>query len=62
MRKIDTSKLSADECWSVQINGLLHCETCKFTKLTACTGKEIRKTGKNSKGHVVGKKGIFESI
>jgi hypothetical protein len=58
MKKIDTSKLSADECWSVQINGLIFCEDCKFTGLTACRGKEIRKTGKNKKGYTIGKYGM----
>lgn len=58
MRKIDTSKLS-DECWSVQINGLIHCETCKFTGLTACMGQNIRKTGKNSKGYTIGRHGLL---
>lgn len=41
MRVNDISKLSNDECWAVQINGLRHCETCKFTGLIACVGKEI---------------------
>ncbi len=59
MKKIDTSKLSNDECWSVQINGLDHCETCKFTGLTACNGKDIRRTGKNKKGYTIGRKGII---
>lgn len=57
MRKIDTSKLS-DECWAVQINGLSHCENCKFTGLTACVGQHIRKTGKNKKGYTIGRNGI----
>jgi hypothetical protein len=57
MKKIDTSKLS-DECWSVQINGLNHCENCKFTGLTACAGKDIRRTGRNKLGYVIGKAGI----
>ncbi len=57
MKKIDTSKLS-DECWSVQINGLNHCETCKFTGLTACVGKDIRRTGRNKLGYIIGKTGI----
>lgn len=60
MRTIDTSKLSNDECWAVQINGLRHCETCKFTGLTACVGKEIKKTGKNKKGYTIGEFGLSE--
>jgi len=59
MRRIDTSKLSRDECWPVQINGTDHCENCKFTGLSACVGKEIRKTGKNKKGYKIGRKGII---
>ena len=58
MRHIDTSMLSTDECWSVQINGLSFCEDCKFTDLTACVGKNIRRTGKNSKGYKIGRYGI----
>lgn len=60
MRRVDTSKLSSDECWSVQINGLIHCENCKFVGLTACMGQNIRKTGKNSKGYIIGRYGIAE--
>jgi hypothetical protein len=60
MRKIDTSKLSNDECWAVQINGLQQCETCKFTGLTACVGQEIKKTGINKKGFTIGKYGLTE--
>ncbi|MBN1952800.1 MAG: hypothetical protein JW801_16475 [Bacteroidales bacterium] len=58
MRRIDTSLLTSDECWAVQISGLQHCESCKFVGLTACMGQNIRKTGKNNKGVVVGIKGI----
>lgn len=58
MRKIDTSKLSTDECWGVQINGLKHCENCKWTGISACEGKNIVKTGINSKGYVIGMYGM----
>ncbi len=61
MRKIDTAKLSDDECWSVQINGLSFCEDCKFTGLTACVGQEIKRTGKNKKGYKIGRYGIEKS-
>ncbi|MBN2682350.1 MAG: hypothetical protein JXR58_07565 [Bacteroidales bacterium] len=60
MRKIDTSKLSTDECWGVQINGLKHCENCKWTGISACEGKNIVKTGYNSKGYKVGLYGIVD--
>jgi hypothetical protein len=60
MRKIDTSKLSDEECWAVQINGLQHCETCKFTGLSAFVGKEIKRTGKNKKGYSIGEYGLSE--
>ena len=58
MKKIRTSLLSDNECWSVQINGLKFCEDCKFTGLTACVGQNIKRTGRNSKGYKVGKDGI----
>lgn len=58
MKRIDTSRLSNNECWAVQINGLGHCENCKFVDLTACIGQEIRKTGKNNKGIKIGKNGL----
>ena len=60
MKQINTSRLSGEECWSVQINGTSFCESCKFTGLTACMGKEIRKTGFNKKGHKIGRHGIIE--
>ncbi len=58
MRTIDTTKLSSDECWGVQINGLKHCENCKWTGISACEGKNIVKTGYNSKGYKIGFYGI----
>lgn len=58
MRNIDTSKLSIDECWGVQINGLKHCQNCKWTGISACEGKVIVKTGRNSKGYKIGWEGI----
>jgi hypothetical protein len=60
MRQIDTSKLSEDECWGVQINGLQHCQdNCKWVGISACEGQNIRKTGYNSKGYRVGDHGII---
>ena len=38
------------ECWSVQLFGLEYCETCQFRDTPKCGGKDIRRTGKNSKG------------
>ncbi|MCK4677334.1 MAG: hypothetical protein KAT48_04310 [Bacteroidales bacterium] len=60
MRKIDTTKLSNDECWGIQINGTLHCQNCKWTGLSACVGKNIILTGRNSKGYLIGEDGIVE--
>jgi len=60
MRSINTEKLSEDECWGVQINGLKHCETCKWTGISACEGKNILKTGYNSKGYKIGLNSIDE--
>jgi hypothetical protein len=59
MRKIDTSKLS-DECWGVQINGLQHCQNCKWIGISACAGQDIRLTGYNAKGYQIGSGGIIE--
>ena len=42
-----------DECWTVQFQGLKACETCPLKDTDDCGGKEIRKTGKNSKGYKV---------
>jgi len=60
MKLIDTSKLSSDECWGVQINGLIHCKNCKWTGISACEGKNIVKTGYNSKGWKIGEFGITD--
>ena len=59
MRRIDTSFLSSEECWGVQINGTLHCSNCKWTGISACEGKRIVKNGRNSKGYRIGEKGIL---
>jgi len=60
MRHIDTSKLSHDECWGIQINGFVHCRNCRWTGITACEGKNIVNTGRNSKGYRIGEHGIIE--
>jgi len=59
MKHIDTSKLSHDECWGVQINGISHCKNCKWSGISACEGKNIIKTGYNSLGYRVGENGIL---
>lgn len=61
MKRVDTSMFSHDECWGIQINGLNHCKeiNCRWQGLTACEGKEIIRTGKNSKGYVVGLNGVI---
>lgn len=60
MKTVNTSFFSNNECWGIQINGLSHCNTilCRWQGLTACEGKNIIKTGINSKGFKVGKDGI----
>jgi hypothetical protein len=52
--------MSSDECGGIQIAGITHCISinCKFQGLTACTGQNILKTGKNSKGFAFGINGI----
>lgn len=62
MKQIDTSKLSHDECWGIQINGLQHCRYCKWTGLSACEGKNIVKTGKNSLGYRIGELGLIDEV
>lgn len=59
MREIDTSILSNDECWGVQINGLIHCQNCKWIGISACEGKNIRLTNYNSKGYRIGEVGVI---
>jgi len=60
MKRVDTTKLSNDECWGIQINGLCHCQeiNCKWQGLTACEGKNIIKSGYNSKGYNIGLHGL----
>jgi hypothetical protein len=60
MKSIDTTKLSQDECWGVQINGTQHCKNCKWTGISACEGKNIVKTGRNAKGYLIGEFGLIE--
>lgn len=59
MKHIDTSKLSKDECWGVQINGTSHCKNCKWTGISACAGQNILKTGRNAFGYHIGEDGLI---
>ena len=61
MKQIDTSKLSHDECWGVQINGTRHCQNCKWTGISACEGQNIVRTGRNSKGYRIDEFGLVET-
>lgn len=56
------SKISNEECQGVQINGLTHCAkiNCKWQGLSACQGKNIIKTGYNSKGFKIGQEGLVD--
>lgn len=58
MKKIDTSTLSRDECWGIQINGTQHCQNCKWTGISACEGQDIVRTGRNHKGYKVNEDGL----
>ncbi len=58
MRKVNTTYLSGDECWGVQINGLTHCQDCKWFGISACEGKNIRLRGYNTKGYKVDESGV----
>ncbi|MCF8366428.1 MAG: hypothetical protein K9H16_11640 [Bacteroidales bacterium] len=60
MKHIDTSRLSPNECWGVQINGMKHCKNCKWTGISACEGQNIVKTGRNAKGYSIGDTGLVE--
>ena len=46
------------ECWIVQMQGLKACESCQYKGTEDCGGEDIRRTGKNEKGHHVGEDGI----
>ncbi len=61
MRNVDTSKLSNNECWGIQINGTKHCKNCKWVGISACEGKNIINTGRNSKGYKIGEDGLMEN-
>jgi hypothetical protein len=60
MKAVDTTKLSKNECWGIQINGLNHCQkiNCKWQGLSACEGREIIRTGRNALGHKIGATGL----
>lgn len=48
-KTVKQSSLSA-ECWLVQIWGKAYCKKCDLRGTEDCGGKQIRKTGRNSKG------------
>jgi len=58
MKKVDTSKLSHNECWGIQINGIKHCQNCKWVGISACEGQDIIKTGRNHLGYMIGEEGL----
>lgn len=58
MRTVDTTKLSQDECWGIQINGIKHCQNCKWTGISACEGQDIVKTGRNHLGYKINDDGL----
>jgi len=62
MKTVDTTKLSTEECWGIQINGLSHCAkiNCRWQGLSACEGKNIIRTGKNLKGYRIGETGLID--
>jgi hypothetical protein len=41
------------ECWGIQFEGKKVCKTCSVFGKDGCVGKNIIKTGKNSKGKKV---------
>ncbi len=45
--KLINQKYLTAECWLVQFNGLLACETCKFKNTSDCGGGEYLKNLKN---------------
>lgn len=52
IRSIPQNQMTS-ECWMVQMHGLEECEKCELKDTNECGGENIRKTGKNSKGHPV---------
>jgi hypothetical protein len=57
---VKQSQLSS-ECWGVQVLGLCHCTDCEFLDTKDCTGKRIRRTGKNANGFRVPLSGLSDS-
>ncbi|MCB0806763.1 MAG: hypothetical protein KDC05_13270 [Bacteroidales bacterium] len=64
MKTVDTDKLSMDECAGIQINGLSHCKmiNCRWQGLSACEGKNIIRSGYNSKGYKIGEFGLIDVV
>lgn len=63
MKSIKTALFSTDECWGIQINGMMHCTNinCKWHGISACAGISIIKTGRNSLGYKIGAEGLIEN-
>jgi hypothetical protein len=61
MKTINTSCLSSDECIGIQINRLGHCKriSCKWQGISACSGQNIIKTGRNKLGYRIGSDGLI---
>jgi len=49
VRTIKQNNLTS-ECWTIQMQGIDACNTCKYKDTDECGGKEIRKTLQNEKG------------
>jgi hypothetical protein len=56
MKTVMQSDLSS-ECLIVQMFGTISCASCEY-KNRGCGGKQIRETGKNSKGLDIGPNGL----
>ena len=50
--EVDQNKMTG-ECWLIQFQGKVACETCGVKGTKGCGGQEIRDTGKNEKGFTV---------
>ena len=48
--KIINSRNLTMECWLIQAFGKSHCKSCESKGTKNCGGKNIIKSGKNSKG------------
>ena len=53
MKTTVNPKRVTEECWMIQFMGIEACEKCEYKDSHLCSGKRIRKTGKNKNGHNV---------